>query len=71
MKFTIERTSDWGGEQAPCQAAQRDGDYWVIEIETLEDLLKLRDETGDDLIVGRAYAAKDMPSIEIYDTYRE
>ena len=43
---------------------------WVVEINTLEELLKFIDKYGQ-VIVGSWYRNKNLPSIEIYDDYRE
>ncbi len=44
---------------------------WVIEINSLEDLVELQKEHGE-LVIGSSYNHKDqIPSIEIYDSYRE
>ena len=40
----------------------------TIEISTLEELLTLQKELGQDIIVSHD---KEMPEIEIYDYYRE
>ena len=69
MKFRIERTS-YFDNQKPCEQAYQDGkdkygyDIWVVDINTLEDLLSLKESVGEELIVGDGY-------IEIYDDYRE
>lgn len=43
---------------------------WTIEINSLEDLIKLSKETGKDLVVGKCWN-RDGYYIEIYDDYRE
>ena len=47
--------------------SQKDG-IETIEISTLEELLKLQIELGQEIIV---YDGEDHPEIEIYDYYRE
>lgn len=42
---------------------------WFIEINNLDDLLKLKSKYGD-LVLGE-HCSSDFPSIEIYDDYRE
>ena len=43
---------------------------WVVEINTLEELLKFINKYGQ-VIIGSWYKYKNLPSIEIYDDYRE
>ena len=80
MKFRIKRTSDWFSEERPCAGAKfisEDDDgrkLWTIEINTIEELLTLREQIGEDLILG--WTSNDEPedimgAIEIYDSYRE
>lgn len=80
MKFRIKRTSDWFSEESPCAGAElisEDDDgqkLWAIEINTLEELMALRDKIGEDLILGWTYEGEPedrMREIEIYDSYRE
>lgn len=81
MKFRIKRTSDWFSEESPCDGAymiklSEDGEqkFWAIEINTIEELISLRDKIGDDLILGWTYEDEledRLRQIEIYDTYRE
>lgn len=70
MKFEIMRASQYGRDvPQPCANAQQDdrGD-WFVEIQTLDDLLRLNDEVGSDLIVGKSIGG---PRIWIYDDYME
>lgn len=75
MKFEIYRTSDWCRENPPCEGAKlvsagsavHDAVY-EIEIETLEQLLKLMQAVEAPIIIMGNY---DEPAIEIYDDYRE
>ena len=76
MKFRITRTSDWVRNDAPCDGAFLDGTTphgekkWAIEIPDLESLVKLSDDCA--IIVNTATPYTDnLPSIEIYDDYRE
>jgi len=82
MKFRIKRTSNFDGEEKPCEKAYggehlggraNDVRVWYIDINTLDELIALRDEVENELIVGTAYEKElnDMPEIEIYDDYRE
>lgn len=75
MKFEIYRTSDWCRENPPCEGAKlvRAGSVshdavYEIEIETLEQLLKLMQAVEAPIIIMGNY---DEPAIEIYDDYRE
>lgn len=43
---------------------------WFIEINTLEDLLKLEEKYGE-LIITTFYSKENYKEIEIYDDYRE
>jgi hypothetical protein len=71
MKFSVERTSDmYGGgdtNNPPCQQAVRDGDQkdpkWIIELNTLEELMQFVKENGQCVLY--------CGSIEIYDFWRE
>jgi hypothetical protein len=64
MKFEIHRASRHDG--APVDGALPGplGRKWFIEIDTLEDLMALRERVGDDLVLGG-------DSITIYDDYME
>lgn len=74
MIFKINRVSDWRGEEKPCEKAKLVKPYnpqdplgqgeWEIEINTLEELIALSDETNHALIVTDK-------EIEIYDDWRE
>ena len=77
MKFQIERTSDWIGEKLPCEGAvlMRKGTsiidpVYIIDIASLEDLVKLMEKEGE-IIIKAGYKGVELPVIEIYDTYRE
>ena len=65
MKFRIYRTSDY--ENCPCDGAFKGIDSWFINIESLEELMKLIENVGDIIV---SNSQKD-PNIEIYDYYRE
>lgn len=71
MKYRITRTSDYlGSETPPCRGAYKGkrtewGEQtWYIDIDALEQLQDLIEETNKSVIVSRE-------DIEIYDTYRE
>ncbi|HBU62424.1 MAG: hypothetical protein CMH91_15065 [Oceanicaulis sp.] len=45
---------------------------WVIEVNSLEDLLKLAREEGELVVSASDYGLPEgIPSVEIYDSYRE
>jgi len=45
--------------------------FWVVDIDSLEELMKFSKKYGDLIISEYTMWAKDFPSIEIYDDYRE
>lgn len=80
MKFHITRTSVYDPEEQPCRNAysgewskEDDRHVWYIDIDTIEQLMELRAEVGEELIIGTSWlsACDGLPQIEIYDTYRE
>lgn len=44
---------------------------WVVNINSVEDLLKLSDKYGELIVCRSKYPLDIVPRIEIYDTYRE
>lgn len=85
MKFIITRTSDHGLDEKPCEKAEReiiqndkswgkykgiDRNVWVVEINTLEDLLKFYVDNGR-FIIDKNHINKKFYEIEIYDEYRD
>lgn len=44
---------------------------WVVNINTLEELMNFKDECGEDIIITASYIDHTTPEIEIYDSYRE
>ena len=81
MKFRVSRTSNYRADEKPCEKAyggtpMKDDEHklvWFIDIGSLEELLLLREELREDLIIGIAWEEElnQMPEIEIYDDYRE
>ena len=82
MKFKITRASSFNiNEIQPCEEAHKEKfsyiyddknickDGWFIEIETLEDLLKLKEKYGDLII--QDYYDGQILTIVIYDDYVE
>lgn len=59
MKFNVTKTSDWGYRK-------------TIEINTLEELMKFV-EDNDEIVLIPSHKFKEdvLPTIEIYDTWRE
>ena len=85
MKFRITRTShDWFEvDKPPCDGCRAE-DYterinrhnvqdrgWFRDLESLEELLEFVAEQRVPVIVGPYTFAPDIPTIEIYDDYRE
>ena len=84
MKFIIHRTNDWGRtnetpdpkcpstikEKLPCYS--REKEVYTIEIKSLEELMKLREDLNEPLIIfdGDDYGFS-LTVLEIYDTWRE
>lgn len=52
------------------QRQEDDREAWVVEINTLEDLQKLISKYGRLIITDENWDTR-LPSIEIYDSYRE
>ena len=73
MRFKITRTSDW--ENCPCRESvfNRETQEYNIEINTLEDLVAFAKKYGKLIFMDNNFYGeeKDIPSIEIYDDYRE
>jgi hypothetical protein len=58
MKFRISRASD-GNPYFPrtgpkVEQAYQEGEDWYIDIKTLEDLMQLIDDCGEELIIGNS-----------------
>lgn len=68
MEFPISKTSDRFVYETikpqPCNGSYLKPDGWHIEINSLEDLLKLETECGSSIIICNGH-------IEIYDEERE
>ncbi len=73
MKLNIERTSSTTHKDPPCEGATRVGDAyeWTIELASLEALVALTESVGESIIVHAPIREGDLPSLEIYDYYRE
>jgi hypothetical protein len=83
-QFVVTRSSNYNGEP-PCEGAQltRDvGPWWndidgidgagyVIEINTLEELIAFTDKYGQIVLSPKAPHNENYRAIEIYDAYRE
>lgn len=73
MRFYIERTSNSGTPRRPIPvegAVLVDGE-WEIQVETLEDLMRISRISGGAQLILIPAGTKDLPQIEIYDGYRE
>ena len=78
MIFEVERTSQWvfDKNRPPCDSAFSKNNCWLIELNTLEDLLNFQNEIGEEIIIKDNFPWKNnnievKHSIEIYDNYRE
>ena len=70
MKFQIYKTSDWYcTDNKPWENAYIEGEYWHVDINTLEELMEIRDKYKEEIVIG--YDKHFGNYIEIYDTYRE
>jgi len=73
MKMKIYRTSGIFARERkkPYEnAIQADDGSYVIEVNTLEELLEVANNTEKRLVI-ETYNDPQLPSIEIYDEYRE
>ena len=80
MKFYVTRTSEPYNDFPPCEGAIKleetnmwENPLWGIEINSLEELLALKDKVKYSIIIGKSFdgAQHSDYSIEIYDGYRE
>lgn len=68
MKFEILRASGYLGEQpSPVKGAEKIGENWFVEINSMEELKALYANAGSDLIIN----FHRRPNIWIYDDYME
>ena len=44
---------------------------WLIEVNTIAELMQLIADVDDPIIIHPTYLCDDLPTIEIYDDYRE
>ena len=78
MKFEISRVSGCGiGGRPPYPEATKENGRWVMEINTVEELIDVKRKCGEHLII-EDYMSKygEAPNeivatITIYDAYRE
>ena len=73
MKFIINRAyRDWNKKDTPpCKNAQRNRDgQWVVEINTISELIELNKEVEQDLIF-RYDKYTSTPDLLIYDDWIE
>jgi hypothetical protein len=72
MKFEIKCASY---KQPPCEGAIKKKvgrlDLWTIEISTIEELFKLKEAVGQDLILSNSFHIKNIYELMIYDDYVE
>lgn len=69
MKFEVTRTSTWFEEDIRCEEARQEEFGWVVEINTLEEIIEFIKKYGR--IVLDADKKDELPKIEIYDDWRE
>jgi hypothetical protein len=69
MRFKIDTTSSQ--TKVPCTGCTFENGCWYIEIATLEDLILLRNQLEQDLILLYSHTDKGKLELEIYNTYRE
>ena len=76
MKFLVQRTSGWKDRsKKPCEEAElykedRRWTLWIVEIATIDQLVKFCDKYGEVVIMPKDIG-EPYPTIEIYDDYRE
>ena len=84
MKYIIHRTNDWSrineNPDPKCPGAIKEKlpkyhweeEVYTIEINSLEELMKLREDLNEPLIIfdGNDYGFS-LPVLEIYDGWRE
>ena len=70
MKFLIARVSNSYKSTQPCENAILENDEWIIELNSLEDLIELMETLGENLIIKPKFN-NDINSILIYDDYIE
>lgn len=80
MKFGIHRTSGGYQENPPCEGAKLEAignkdhyerNTWSVEIDSLDELMKLVKKEDSVIIHPPGVYQKEIPEIEIYDDYRE
>lgn len=76
MKFLINRASSYSFSDKPCNEAFKVGeDFWGIEINSIDDLIALKDKYGGRVIVedndSLYFCPEYKHSITIYDDYVE
>lgn len=68
MKFTID-TASWNcDDSAPCEKAYLEDGEWHVDIDTLDDLMKLINEVNTSIIID---PHDNKNCILIYDHYIE
>lgn len=80
MKFTVRRASEKPYEGTYKETIHykddrfRDEEKWIIELNTLDDLMAFINENGHAVIINSgetAYPQRNLPDIIIYDDYIE
>jgi len=72
MKFYITKTSLlWSSlKHSPCEEATKEGHFWIIEFNTIEQLINFSKKYGK-LILSEDEFKGSYPCIEIYNENRE
>ena len=71
MKFTVTKTSDYLGSKQPCENSYKEGKEWVIEIESLDDLMLFISENEYEVVINSPemlYCEAKYPQIKICDS---
>lgn len=82
MKFRIEKTSDPSFKnKRPISRARldkretdwrgRSKNHWSVEVNTLEELMRMVKRKGSIIVHSPSGDKDGLPSLEIYDDYRE
>jgi hypothetical protein len=72
LKLKVDWYSEGKNHRVENRYIKRDFEStgWFIDLETLEDLIKLKNEVGD-IVIQSSFQNEEITEIEIYDGYRE
>jgi len=70
MRVIVERVSQRNKDDSPCENARNEGEYWTVEIESIEEFMR---EQNEDIIVSQSgvYFNEYSITLMIYDGYIE